>query len=69
MTPKKKALDLLEAMTFSCRECDYEIRAKYCAIRAIDEILDLKHIVTLRRNMHEMELEYWMEVKKEIEKL
>jgi hypothetical protein len=69
MTPKEKAKELVEAMAFSCRECDYEAKAKQCALIAVDEILDLKHIVTLRRNKHEMELEYWDEVKQEIEKL
>ena len=69
MTPKEKAKELVEAMAFSCRECDYETKAKQCALIAVNEILDLKHIVTLRRNMHEMELEYWDEVKQEIEKL
>jgi hypothetical protein len=69
MTPKEKAKELVEAMAFSCRECDYEAKAKQCALIAVDEILDLKHIVTLRRNMHEMELEYWDEVKQEIENL
>jgi hypothetical protein len=69
MTPKEKAKELVEAMAFSCRECDYEAKAKQCALITVDEILDLKHIVTLRRNMHEMELEYWDEVKQEIEKL
>ena len=69
MTPKEKAKELLEAMAFSCRECDYEAKAKQCALITVDEILDLKHIVTLRRNMHEMELEYWDEVKQEIENL
>ena len=69
MTPKEKARELVESMAFSCRECDYETKAKQCALIAVNEILDLKHIVTLRRNMHEMELEYWDEVKQEIEKL
>ena len=69
MTPKEKAKELVESMAFSCRECDYEAKAKQCALIAVNEILDLKHIVTLRRNMHEMELEYWDEVKQEIEKL
>jgi hypothetical protein len=69
MTAKEKAKELVEAMAFSCRECDYEAKAKQCALIAVDEILDLKHIVTLRRNMHEMELEYWDEVKQEIENL
>ena len=59
MTPKEKAKELVESMAFSCRECDYETKAKQCALIAVNEILDLKHIVTLRRNMHEMELEYW----------
>ena len=68
-TPKEKAQELVESMAFSCRECDYEAKAKQCALIAVNEILDLKHIVTLRRNMHEMELEYWDEVKQEIEKL
>ena len=69
MAPKEKAQELVESMAFSCRECDYEAKAKQCALIAVNEILDLKHIVTLRRNMHEMELEYWDEVKQEIEKL
>ena len=66
MRPKDKAKQLIESMAFSCRECD---NAKLSALIAVDEILDLKHIVSLRRNMHEMELEYWEEVKKEIEAL
>jgi hypothetical protein len=66
MTPKDKALQLIESMTFSCKECD---NAKLAALIAVDEILDLKHIVTLRRNMHGMELEFWDEVKEEIEAL
>ena len=66
MRPKDKAKQLIESMAFSCRECD---NAKLSALIAVDEILDLKHIVLLRRNMHEMELEYWEEVKKEIEAL
>ena len=66
MTPKEKAKELKELFTFNCRECD---NSKISALIAVNEILDLKHIVTLRRNMHEMELEYWDEVKQEIEKL
>jgi hypothetical protein len=68
MTPKEKALDLLEAMTFSCRECDYEIRAKYCAIRAVDEILkavDNPDETYLMKHS----INYWTEVKQEIEKI
>jgi len=69
MTPKEKAIELVEAMSFTCRECDYEIRAKYCAIRAVDEIINMPKIASIRRNEVYMELEYWLEVKQEIEKL
>jgi hypothetical protein len=41
MTPKEKAKELVEAMAFSCRECDYEAKAKQCALIAVDEILSL----------------------------
>ncbi len=76
MTPKEKALELVNRYYNKIEHTisnDYakvtkEI-TKVCALIAVEEILDLKHIVTLRRNMHEMELEYWMEVKQEIEAL
>ena len=74
MTPKEKAEELYNNMLEKMPHPDvtnanvYSI-VKKCALIAVDEILDLKHIVTLRRNMHEMELEYWMEVKQEIEAL
>jgi hypothetical protein len=66
MTPKEKAQELFDKMY---EYAIFDEAAKQCALIAVDEILDLKHIVTLRRNMHEMELEFWDEVKQEIEKL
>jgi hypothetical protein len=72
MTPKEKAKELFDKMFLIIENkgmYDDLYRAKQCALIAVDEILDLKHIVTLRRNMHEMELEYWDEVKQEIENL
>ena len=69
MTPKEKAQELFDKMHIEIYNRDmYDdlFRAKQCALIAVDEILDLKHIVTLRRNMHEMELEFWEEVKKEL---
>ncbi len=82
MTPKEKAAELVDSFYQTTpNECfvnepigiagRYKAweQSKQCALIAVDEILDLKHIVTLRRNMHEMELEYWDEVKKEIENL
>jgi len=65
MDPKEKAIELVEAMSFSCRECDYEMRAKYCAIRAVDEIIE-----ALKNNAaNSASWLYWQEVKQEIEKL
>jgi hypothetical protein len=68
MTPKEKAKELVEAMAFSCRECDYEAKAKQCALIAVNEILkenlelpDLPE--TIIRYL------YWQEVKQEIENL
>jgi hypothetical protein len=68
MTPKEKAIELIESMAFSCRECDYESKAKQCALVAVDEILKavdnpdetylMKHSVN-----------YWTEVKQEIKNL
>jgi len=65
MDPKEKAIELVEAMSFSCRECDYEVRAKYCAIRAVDEIIE-----ALKNNAaNSASWLYYEEVKKEIENL
>ena len=72
MTPKEKAQELIDKMKRPLNDdyvVDYNPYYKECALIAVDEILDLKHIVTLRRNIHEMELEFWDEVKQEIEKL
>jgi hypothetical protein len=76
MTPKEKAFELahkFRLLEIRTSENSYMMismaDAKQCALIAVEEILDLKHIVTLRRNMHEMELEYWDEVKREIENL
>ena len=69
MTAKQKANNLIDSYYVLLDGFVTFEQVKICALIAVDEILDLKHIVTLRRNMHEMELEYWMEVKQEIEKL
>jgi hypothetical protein len=62
MTPKEKAKELVEAMSFSCRECDYESKAKQCALIAVNEILSLLWAV-------KTDVAYWNKVKQEIEKL
>jgi hypothetical protein len=62
MTPKEKAIQLVESMAFSCRECDYEAKAKQCALIVVDEIIKNGFNPQLQYN-------YWEEVKQEIEKL
>jgi hypothetical protein len=73
MTPKEKAKELVEAMSFSCRECDYESKAKQCALIAIDEIINSSplepahpydYVIAEREAM-----EFWQEVKNEIQKI
>ena len=57
MTPKEKALDLVEDM-FSCPETGYNEHKIECALIEVDEILKLR-----------VNIPYWQEVKQEIEKL
>jgi hypothetical protein len=73
MTPKEKAKELVEAMAFSCRECDYESKAKQCALIAVEEIINSSplepahpydYVIAEREAM-----EFWQEVKNEINKL
>lgn len=66
MTPKEKAKELVYKFY---DEIKYMERAKLCALIAVDEILNLNHIITFRRNVREMEYEFWQEVKQEIENL
>ena len=67
MTAKEKVKQLVESMAFSCRECDYEAKAKQCALIAVDEILDV--ITGIYDYDFEVLNPYWKEVKQEIEKL
>ena len=81
MTPKEKAQELVESMAYSCRECDYEFKAKQCALIAVDEIIqevyniDHQHSAVYDTeskyyNYNDCkELKFWKEVKQEIEKL
>ena len=57
MTPKEKALDLVEDM-FNCPETGYNEHKIECALIAVDEILKLR-----------VNIPYWQEVKQEIKKL
>jgi len=79
MTPKEKAIELIEAMAFSCIECDYEAKAKQCALIAVDEILETTKVKwATQRKFPNGEYKfwkgvaykkYWQEVKQEIENL
>ena len=70
MTPKEKAETLVQEYYNKCT-FEYESwqQAKKCALIAVDEILDIPKIASFRRDEVYMELEYWHEVKQEIEKL
>jgi len=60
MTPKEKAVELVEIFTFRCFECDYENNAKQSSLKAIDLLFEETESLNVR---------YWNKVKKEIEKL
>jgi hypothetical protein len=68
MTPKEKARELVEAMAFSCRECDYESKAKQCALITVDEILKCVNNPD-EYYLMEYSIFYWKEVEQEINKL
>ena len=72
MTPKEKAIELWEKyfqLNYDWDGVTKDQWAKEGALIAVDEILSLSKIAVLRRNEKEMELEYWQEVKQEIENL
>ena len=77
MTPKEKAKQLVEKMIIyhSPDESDYEA-AKECALVAVDEIIKCNptnpekwDYVENYTIMVDAEINYWQEVKQEIEKL
>jgi hypothetical protein len=69
MTPQNKAEQIVESMSYSCRECDYEAKAKQCALIAVDELLEAtkKYDYTLGPNPSYND--YWLKVKYQIENL
>lgn len=67
MTPvKEKAKELVEKFTFKCKECDYDWNAKQCALIAVAETLEALELNTWQ---NQKQIEYYLEVQKEIEKL
>jgi hypothetical protein len=69
MTPKEKAKELFDKCELSCAgilcfDDDWEALAKLCALIAVDEILKNDTIF-----LYVHHLDFWKEVKQEIEKL
>lgn len=68
MTPKEKAIELVESMAFNCRECDYEFKAKQCALIAVEEILTWFKAHSYSNKNYDAFV-FYSEVKQEIENL
>jgi hypothetical protein len=60
MTPKEKAEQLVHRMMYRIQ---WQMEAKDCSLIAVDEIIDL-----LSKDINPL-VNYWFEVKKEIQKL
>lgn len=75
MTPKEKALELIER--FRLNVLDYEgcsinsHKAKQCALIAVNEIIDLLEDegITFAEYHDRTTIEYWLEAKQELNKL
>jgi len=70
MTPKEKAIELLDKFKLSfagviSNEEDWEFLAKQCALIAVKTLMEEAY----RQNDYEGFISYWKEVKQEIEKL
>ena len=62
MTPKEKAIDLVEDMR-NAPEMGYNEHAKQCALIAVDEMIEVAKSLTMETQ------EWYEEVKQEIENL
>lgn len=65
MTPKEKAEELVDKMSFEVCKTD----AKQCALIAVDEILKIVNIWSALNMQKSSQVIYWLEVKEELEKL
>jgi len=72
MTPKEKALDLVEDM-FNCPETGYNEHKIECALIAVDEVIGFMEADDFDSDTcywaNHSQMKYWIEVKQEIEKL
>lgn len=71
MTPKEKAIELIEK--FAIITDDYHRPSKQCALIAVDEIINTLNYdirdIDVRGNILLDLIDYWQQVKQEIEKL
>jgi hypothetical protein len=70
MTPKEKAIELIDSFEDDLMECDtYFLSAaqQRCALRTVNEILNIDNIKPYI--LHKEIIEFYQEVKQEIEKL
>lgn len=65
MTPKEKAIELVNQYDETLTYLESKSKAKECALIAVDEIIK----VLWHTHKNEIEFRYWQEVKQEIEKL
>jgi hypothetical protein len=68
MTPREKAVELVHKFGM---ENQYYERAKQCALIAVEEIINVAQPQCHIQSAHNLEetLEYWEQVKQEIQKL
>ena len=68
MTPKEKAIDLVEDM-HDAPEMGYNEHAKQCALIAVDEIIKTGPLKMIDWGEIISDKPFWIEVKQELEKL
>jgi hypothetical protein len=68
MTPKEKAKELVDRFDETLTYLESKQKAKQCALIAVEEILNTLYSIPFG-NALDNELEYYQEVKQEIEKL
>ena len=68
MTPKEKAIDLIDSFSYKCYECDYEENAKLSALTCAKEIKSYDWFIPSQLDLDNWN-GYWNDVIKEIEKL
>lgn len=67
MTPKEKANELYNKYAMMWHASTQDVKS--CALIAVGEILELKMIGNMGRDDQSNELEFWVNVRKEIKRL